>query len=180
MKKQIISNGIVYFICMIAACLLNLGVSALAVKITNILVAPDFFVIAIVRVVSAIVTSCIVLGAVVGYEGYKSVSFSLPLVLLSVLIASVAHFAISFVLKFYPFISGGTHYLGGIIENGSDFNSFSSVADVSLGAYIVAFWIAKGVELAVAPLCAYFGKKVRLKNRESIVGYSDNFKGKNI
>ena len=174
MKKQFLVNGITYLVCMVAAALLNLAVSALVVKIVNLLVAPDFFVIAIVRAVTGMVTVCVVLGAVVGYEGYKTLSFSMPKILLTVLGASIIHFAIAFLFKFYPFIAGGTQYLGGILEYGSAFDSFEAVSDVSLWAYIASFWISKIAELTVAPLACFVGMKKRINNRKTIEGYHNN------
>ncbi len=174
MKKQIVANAIIYLICMIAATLLNLAVSALAVKIVDVLVLPEFFVLAIVRAVSGILTGCIIIGAILFYEGYKSVSFSFWKVVLPVILAAIAHFIIAFVFKFYPFIAGGTHYLGGLIENGDGFSSFESVSDVRLWAYIAAFWIAKAAEIIVAPICCLLGKTIRIKNRETLVGYNNS------
>ena len=174
MKKQLLANGITYLLCMVAAALLNLAVSALVVKIVNLLVAPDFFVIAIVRAVTGIVTSCAVLGAVIGYKGYKTLSFSFLTTVLSVFLAAVAHFLLALLLRFYPFIAGGTQYLGGILESGSNFTSFEVVSDVHLLAYIGAFWIAKGAEIIVAPISCLLGKRRRLKNRETIKGYQNH------
>ena len=173
MKKQILANSITYLICMVAATLLNLAVSALVVKIVDVLILPEFFVLAIVRAVVGIFTGCLIIGAVFFYEGYKTLSFSFWSVFLSMLIAAVAHFIIAFIFKFYPFIAGGTHYLGGLIESGDGFNSFDEVADVRLWAYIAAFWIAKAAEIVVAPIACLVGKRVRIKNRETIAGYND-------
>lgn len=174
MKKQLLVKSITYFVCMIVACLLNLAVSALLVKIVNALVLPEFFVLAIVRAVSGILTGCIVLGAILFYEGYKSVSFSFIKIFLPILFAAIVHFVISIIFKFYPFISGGTHYLGGLLEKGVKFSSFESVADVRLWAYIAAFWIAKAAEMIVASVCCFLGKKTRIKNRETIEGYNNS------
>lgn len=173
MKKQFIVNSVTYLICMVAACLLNLAVSALAVKIVNALILPEFYVLAIVRVAVGILTGCIVIGAIFIYEGYKTVSFSFFGVVLPMLLAAVVHFALAFVFKFYPFIAGGTHYLGGLIESGDGFSSFESVEDVRLYAYIAAFWIAKAAEIIIAPVCCFLGKRLRIKNRETIVGYNN-------
>lgn len=173
MKKQILANSVTYLICMIAASLLNLAVSALAVKIVNALILPEFFVLAIVRAVSGILTGCVIIGAIFFYEGYKSVSFSFRQIILPMVLAAVVHFIIAFVFKFYPFIAGGTHYLGGLIESGDGFSYFDSAADVSLWAYIAAFWIAKGAEIVIAPICCLVGKTIRIKNRETIKGYND-------
>ena len=86
MKKQILANSITYLICMVAATLLNLAVSALVVKIVDVLILPEFFVLAIVRAVVGIFTGCLIIGAVFFYEGYKTLSFSFWSVFLSMLI----------------------------------------------------------------------------------------------
>ena len=173
MKKQILANSIIYLICMVAAMLLNLAVSALAVKIVDVLILPEFYVLAIVRAAAGILTGCIIIGAIFLYEGYKTVSFSFWQVLLPMLLAAVVHFVIAFIFKFYPFIAGGTHYLGGLIESGDGFSSFESVEDVRLWAYVSAFWIAKAAEIVIAPIACFIGKRVRIKNRETLVGYNN-------
>jgi len=174
MKKQYFSDALVYGICMIAAALLNLAVSGLIVKIVTLLIAPEFFVLAIVRAVVGFLTGAVVLGLVIGCEGYKSVSFSAKQITVSVLIASVGHFLLSFLLRFYPFVSGGTRYLGGLLEHGSDFDGFAAVADVALWAYIAAFWIIKLGELVLCLVAGKCGMKARIKSRESIDGYPHN------
>ena len=171
MKKQIPVNGLVYLICMISACLLNLLVSALAVRILEVFIEPSFYAVAIVRIIAGVAMSCFILGAVLWYEGYKSVSFSLSTVLLSVSLAAAVHFVLALVFKFHPFIACGTRYLGGFIEMGGDFVSYEGVGDVRLWAYIVAFAVLKILELIVAPICAYVGMRARLKSRETIDGY---------
>ena len=65
MKKQYFSDALVYGICMIAASLLNLAVSGLVVKILTLLLAPEFFVLAIVRAVVGFLTGAVVLGLVI-------------------------------------------------------------------------------------------------------------------
>lgn len=171
MKKQHLVNAIVYLVAMLAACLLNLAVSGLMVKFVDVLVAPDFFVFAIVRAIVGILTTSAVLGLVIGYEGFKYVEFSFSKIVIPVFFASVAHFLLAWLLRFYPFAAGGVRYLAGILEQGSDFTSFEKVSDVALWAYIAAFWIIKVIEMAVALIAGKCGKTLRLKNRETIRGY---------
>ncbi len=174
MKKQYFSDALVYGIAMIAASLLNLAVSGLIVKIVTLLIAPEFFVLAIVRAVVGFLTGAVVLGLVIGYEGYKTVTFSPKQIIISVAIAAVGHFLLSFLLRFYPFIAGGTRYLGGLLEHGSDFDGFEEVADVALWGYIAAFWIIKIGEIAICLVAGKCGMKARIKSRESIDGYPQN------
>lgn len=171
MKKQIFANGIVYFICMLVAAVLNLAISELLVKFVDILIAPEFFVLAIVRAASGILVGALVLGLVVGYEGFRSLTFAWKTVLASMLVASVLHFLLSLLLRFYPFVAGGTHYFAGLIDLGEHFSSADGISDIYLWAYIAAFFIAKAVECLVALFAAWLGPVLRRKNRETIRGY---------
>lgn len=171
MKKQHLVNAIVYLVAMLAASLLNLAISGLVVKFVDILIAPDFFVFAVVRAVVGILTTSVVLGLVIGYEGFKYVEFSFCKIVIPVFFASLAHFLLAWLLRFFPFVAGGTRYLAGILEQGTDFRSFEAVSDVALWAYIAAFWIAKCIEMAVAVVAGKCGKTLRLKNRKTIRGY---------
>ena len=171
MKKQIFMDALVYGICMVVASLLNLAASALVVKIVTVLVAPDFFVLAIVRAVVGFLSGAVVVGLVIGYECYKSVSFSPVRISLSFGVAAIAHFLLAFLLRFYPFIAGGTRYLGGLLEHGADFSGFEAVSDVALWAYIAAFWSVKAGELVFCLIAGMCGKGKRLKDREMIKGY---------
>ena len=171
MRKQYFSNAIIYAICMVVAALLNLAVSALVVKFVTLLVAPEFFVIAIVRAVVGFLTGAVVLGLVIGYESYKSVTFDPISIIISVVIAAAIHFALAFILRFYPFVAGGTRYLAGILNYGSNFESFEAVSDIYLWAYVAAFWIIKACEIGVCVIAGKSGKTARLKNRETIQGY---------
>ena len=171
MKKQYFVDALIYAIAMVAASLLNIVVSGLIVRIATILVAPDFFVLAIIRAIVGFLTGAGVLGMVLAYESYKSVSFQPIKITLCVGMAAVVHFLLAFVFRFYPFIAAGTRYLGGLLEQGSDFESFAEVSDVALWAYIAAFWIIKAGEIVICVIAGACGKAARLKNRETIKGY---------
>lgn len=171
MKKQYWTDALTYAIAMVVASLLNVLVSGLIVRIVTLLVAPDFFVLAIVRVVVGFLTSAVVVGLVIAYESYKSVSFHVGNIICSVGIAAFVHFLLCFVLRFYPFVAGATRYLGGLLEHGTDFVVFAEVSDIALWAYIVAFWIIKAGEIIVCVIAGKCGKTARLKNRETIKGY---------
>ncbi len=171
MKKQYFLDALVYAICMVAASLLNLAVSGLIVKFVDVLVTPDFFVFAIVRAVVGFLTGALVLGLVVAYESYKTVSFEPGRIVIAVLMASVVHFLLSLLLRFYPFVAGGTRYLAGLLNQGANFDAYETVSDIQLWAYIAAFWIVKAGEIVVCVIAGKCGKTARLKNRETIKGY---------
>lgn len=180
MKKQIAVNAMVYLVTMVVACLLNLLISALAVKFVDILIAPGFFVLAIVRAVVGILVGAGLLGLIVGYEGFRSLQFPWPTIVLSVVLASILHFLFALLLRFYPFIAGGTHYFAGVLDLGEAFTESDTVSDIHLWAYVAAFFIGKGVELIVALIGGACGPLLRKKNRETIRGYPHGGEEKNF
>ena len=171
MKKQIAINGIVYLVTMIVASLLNLAISELAVSFVNLLIAPDFFVLAIVRAVVGILVGAGLLGLIVGYEGYRSIRFPFLAISASVLLAAIVHFLLSVLLRFYPFVAGGTHYLAGIMDLGHKFSESDGVSDIHFWSYVGAFFIGKGAEWIGALIGGFCGPILRKKSRETIRGY---------
>ena len=174
MKKQTLVNAAVYLICFVVACVLNLAVSWLLLKIVDSFVALNYFGQSVVRIVSGFLTGGAVIGAVVGRECFKSLEFRpLPLVA-SLSMAGAVHLLLCLILMFYPFIAGGVRDLAGVIGMGSKFDSETDIEKIYLWQYLLAFVIDLAYKIGVACLVGYLGKAKRLKNRESIKGYSDS------
>ena len=173
MKKQIAVNAVIYLVCMIGACLLNLAVSWLLVKLADSFVELTYFAKAIVRILSAFLTMGAVLGAVVYRECYKSLEYRPGWLSLSVGLAGLGHLLLCLMLMFYPFIAGGVRYLAGVISLGSNFVSDDMVGRIYLWEYLLAFGIYLVFEIAVALIGGAMGKRMRLKGREQIKGYYD-------
>ncbi len=171
MKKQWAVNSVVYFASFVAACLLNLLISWLLVKIVILLVAPGFFALAVVRVVSGVLSSAVVIGAMSYYDAYRKVAFPVGFFCAAFVSASVLHFLWATLFRYYPFAAGGVRYLAGILAQGSGFTSFSGVDDIRLVFYMLAFWLEKLPVLAVGIVCGFLGRRKRLTNRRSIEGY---------
>ena len=171
MKKQAVMDAVVYFICFVAACLLNLAMSWLLLKIVDSFLALEYFGQSVVRIVSGFLSGGIVVGVVVGWERYKSLELRFPSLALSMALAGVAHLVLCLLLMFYPFIAGGVRDLAGVIAMGSDFSSKEDIKDIYLWQYLLAFVIDLAYKIGIAMLGGYLGKKKRLKNRETIKGY---------
>ena len=164
MKKRFFYSVITYFITMVSACLVNLAVSAMAVKIVNLFIVVDYFSAAIVRAVMAFVVISGVVGAMSYYESRKSAEFHPVSLSLAVALGGIAHLIISVPLMFYPFIAGGTRYLAGLMDMGSGFDSADNVKYIYLWTYLAAFGIYLVCEMISALVCGYLGKK----NRENL------------
>lgn len=180
MKKQITTNALGYLICMVAACLLNLAVSALLVRIVNLFVVVDYFSAAIIRIISGFLSCGAVLGAMTFRFGYKSVEFRPLLLLASLTLAALGHLALCLLFMFHPFISGGVRELAGVLAMGDAFDGADMIGEIYLWTYLGAFWIDFAVQAVVALVCTYLGKQMRLKGRETIRGYGQEKKDENF
>ena len=169
MKKHVFTDAIVYLICTVAACLLNLAVGALMVKIVNLFIEVEYFEAAIVKMLFGLVVGCAVLGAVIGRECYQSAVFRPRSLLASLTLAGVAHLVLCFVLMFHPFISGGVRDMAGVLAMGDAFNSRDMIENIYLWNYLTAFGIDFVVRSAVALIAGAVGKRMRIKSREALL-----------
>ena len=176
MKKQTVVNAVVYLICFVVACILNLAVSWLLLKIVDAFVALDYFGESVVRIVSGFLTGGVVIGAVVGRECFKSLEFRPLSLVASLAMAGGAHLLLCLLLMFYPFIAGGVRDLAGVIGMGSKFDSASEIEKIYLWQYLLAFVIDLVYRIGIALLAGYLGKATRLKNRENLKGFSGSEK----
>ena len=174
MKKQFLINSLIYFIAIIGACLVNLAASSLVMKIVNLFVVVDYYIGAIICTVVAFIIVCGVLGALSFFESFKSVEFAPMKLLVTITIAGVFHLAVSTLLGFHPFIAGGTRYLAGLISMGEKFDSATNVADIYLWEYLLAFAIYLLLNIIAVELGGFWGKRFRIKNRESLSGFSEH------
>lgn len=171
MKKQFFVNSLVYFVAIFAACLVNVAVSALVLKILNLFIVVDYFIGAICCAIVAFIVVGGVVASLSFFESYKSVEFAPGRILGSVGLAGIYHLAISTLLGFYPFAAGGTRYLAGLISMGNKFDSLDRIVDIYLWEYLLAFGIYLVLEIIAAEVCGYLGKRRRIKIRESLDGF---------
>ena len=173
MKKQLWIDALTALVTMVAASLLCLAVSALAIKIVNLFIEVDYFVGAIIEAVSAFLVFGGMIGAIHFFDGYKRVEFRPSGICASVALGGVFHLALSILLVFHPMIAGGTRSLAGLVQMGSGFDSRAWVEYIYLWTYLAAFAIYLVFQMAVSLVCGYCGKKYRLYNRTQIKGYVD-------
>lgn len=171
MKKQITTNAIGYLACMVAACLLNLAVSAVLVRIVNLFIVVDYFAGAIVRLISGFLTCGAVLGAMSFRQSYKSVEFRPLSLLASLALAGAAHLLLCLLFMFHPFIAGGVRSLAGVLALGESFDGADMIGEIYLWTYLGAFAIDLAVQTAVAMICGAVGKRRRWKDRSTLRGY---------
>ncbi|MBQ7384192.1 MAG: hypothetical protein IJV72_05315 [Clostridia bacterium] len=169
MKKRLFSESGFVFLFIFSACLVNLAVMALAVKIVNLFVVVDYFTAAVVRLISSVVTVSGTVGAIVYFISYRKAEFEFGLASGAFWIATLLQLLLSVLFKFYPFIGGGSLYLAGFLEHGRYFDSLSSVEYIGIIDYLLAFVILALFNFAVYLLCGKLGAHKRLYDREKLL-----------
>ncbi len=168
MKKRFWLGVLLNLVALIGACLVNLLVCSVAIKIVNLFIVVNFFEAAIIRTVMSFVTLCGVIGALTYFEGFKNAEF-LPLSTAAELVtAGVGQLVLSVPLMFYPFIAGGTRYLAGLLDMGASFDGSEKIKEIYLWTYLASFVIYLAAELCAAIALGIVGKKMRLKQRREI------------
>lgn len=176
MKKKIGNNALFYLICLIVACLLNLAVSALMIKIVNLFIEVEYFETSVIRMVCSLLMNGLILGAVCWFDSHHSAEFHAFSTVLSLLIASVIHLLLCVVLMFTPFMAGGVRDLAGVLTMGNSFYSAAMIEEITLWMYLLAYGIFFVFEAAVCLACGYLGKAQRLRQRKELY---DNQGGSN-
>ena len=172
MKNKIFVGSGAEFLCLFSAAIINLPIMALVLKLVDMFVALDFFPVIIIRLIVSVLTVSGITGAVCYLTAYRSAAFNVSLFSGNYLFAAIIQLAFSLLLKFRPFIAGGTQYLAGIFEHGSAFSSLDDIEYIGLIDYLLAFMILSVITYAASIICGVIGKSNRLRDREKLL--SDN------
>lgn len=174
MKNKIFTGSGVMLLSILFSCLLNIVVLWFVLKVVDLFVEVEFF----GRIIMSIVVSTLVisglLGAIRYLVAYRTAAFDLAGFSISYLFATLIQFAIAFLLKFAPAVAGGTVYLAGIFEHGSQFSNVSDIEYIGLLDYIPAFFILSAVVYVINVACGYIGKNKRLKDRAEILSSNND------
>ena len=169
MKNKIFVGSGVMLLSILLACLLNVAAMWLVLKFVDVFVAVGFFGRIIISLVVSVVVISGLLGVVRYLVSYRSAEFDISGFSFSYLFASLMQLIIAFLLKFAPAVAGGTVYLAGIFEHGSQFSNVSDIEYIGILDYLPAFVIISVVVYIVNIACGYIGKSKRLKDREELL-----------
>lgn len=169
MKKNFfVDSGIIFFY-LLAACLMNMFVTSIAIKIIDAFVFLEYFPLSMVKMAFSLVVVSGILGTVIYLLSYRKAEFSVGGFAARFCVGALIQLALSVLFKFHTFISGGVKYLAGALEHGADL-----VADnwdlVGIFDYFIAFAIFLVVYLLVALVCGRLAVKNRLRDREELTG----------
>lgn len=172
MKKQFFSMSGVVFLCIFGACLLNLAVMSIVLKIANILVVISPFAEVVIRLAVSLIMVAGIPSAVAYLVSYKMAKFDTKNACGTFCVASLFQLLLALLLKFHPFISGGVLYLAGIFESGSSFANGADIEYIGIIDYLLAYVICFAFGLACYLVFGKLGMKKRIADREELMGQS--------
>ncbi len=169
MKKRFFAEIGFVFLFIFSACLVNLAVMEMAVRIVNLFIVVDYFCAVIIRLaVSAVAVSGTV-GAINYLLSYRKAEFAFGFYSGVFWLSVLIQLLLSILFKFHPFVSGGSFYLAGLLEHGSGFDSSSAVEYIGIIDYLIAFVLLSLLNYAVYSVCGVLGARKRLADREAIM-----------
>ena len=169
MKKNFLIDSGIIFLYIFSACILNMLVSGLVIKIIDAFVLLEYFALNIAKMaVSGIVVAAI-LGALTYLLAYRKASFFARYFSATFFAGTAVQLALSILFKFRTFISGGVMYLAGIFEHGSDIYA-EGWEYVGIIDYLLAFFIFTAVYCLTCIICGKVAVKKRLRDRAELIG----------
>ena len=168
MKKQFWMETGALFLSIFSACLLNLAVMPLILRIIDLFVEVEYFAQMLIRIVISVAVVGGIPAAVCYFVSYRKAEFELPRACGTFSLVTLFQLLFSILLKFYPFISGGVLYLAGIFEHGTEFSSAADIEAIGFVDYLLAFVLLSVFNLVAYVICGKIGASKRLKDREKL------------
>ena len=169
MKKTFFLDAGIQFLYIFSACILNLLISGVALKIVDTFVLLDYSVLCIIRMAVSAIAVAGILGALTYLLSYRKASFSAGYFTGTFFAGAALQLAISLLFKFRAFISGGVMYLAGIFEHGTALSA-EGWEYVGIIDYLLAFFIFTVVYYVTCVVCGKVAVKKRLRDRAELIG----------
>lgn len=157
--------AILYALYIFAACLVARAFDWLATKVVNLFVEVPYFGLSVIRIVIYTLLTLGIIFVLAFREGYKEVSFSLPVTVIAAVIAFVPYFTVSLIFKFPAILSGGVRYIAAALRYGTGLTRPEQIDALNIWYFIFAFvamWVVYFALIAVAKKQGY---KKRLSDR---------------
>ena len=169
MKKTFFLDVGIQFLYIFSACILNLLISGVALKIVDTFVLLDYSVLCIIRMAVSAIAVAGILGALTYLLSYRTASFSAGYFTGTFFAGVALQLAISLIFKFRAFISGGVMYLAGIFEHGTALSA-EGWELVGIIDYLLAFLVFTAVYYLTCIVCGKVAVKNRLRDRAELIG----------
>ena len=169
MKKTFFIDSGIQFLYIFSACILNLLISGILLKMVDTFVLLDYSVLCIIRMAVSAIAVAGILGALTYLLSYRKASFSAGYFTATFFAGAALQLAISLLFKFRAFISGGVMYLAGIFEHGTALSA-EGWELVGIIDYLLAFLIFTAVYYVTCVVCGKVAVKNRLRDRAELIG----------
>ena len=169
MKKTFFIDSGIQFLYVFSACILNLLISGVALKMIDTFVLLDYSVLCIIRMAVSAIAVAGILGALTYMLSYRKASFSAGYFSGTFFAGVALQLAVSLLFKFRAFISGGVMYLAGIFEHGTALSA-EGWEYVGIIDYLLAFLIFTAVYYLTCVVCGKVAVKKRLRDRAELIG----------
>ena len=169
MKKTFFIDSGIMFLYIFSACILNLLIAGITLKIIDAFVLLEYFAISTVKMAVSGIAVAGILGALTYLLAYRKASFSAGYFTGTFFAGAALQLAISVLFKFRTFISGGVMYLADIFEHGTALSA-EGWEYVGIIDYLLAFFIFTAVYYVVCVVCGKVAVKNRLRDRAELIG----------
>ena len=169
MKKNFLIDSGIMFIYIFSACISNLLIAGVTLKIIDAFVLLEYFALSTLKMAVSGIAVAGILGALTYLLSYRKASFSTGYFSAPFFAGTAVQLALSILFKFRTFISGGVMYLAGIFEHGSDIYA-EGWEYVGIIDYLLAFLIFTAVYYLNCIICGKIAVKKRLRDRAELIG----------
>lgn len=169
MKKNFLIDSGIMFLYIFSACVLNLLIAGVTLKIIDAFVLLEYFALSTVKMAVSGLAVAGILGALTYLLAYRKASFSAGYFTGTFFAGAAVQLLLSVLFKFRTFISGGVMYLAGIFEHGTALSA-EGWEYVGIIDYLLAFLIFTAVYYVVCVVCGKVAVKNRLRDRAELIG----------
>lgn len=167
LKITLASSGL-YFVYLIASCVLIMLVEAMFNFFLDKLVLLSYPVLTVIRIVIYSVGVPAIIGVLGYFEGYREAACPIGETVGAIIPASVVHLLFAMLFKFQGFISGAVRFTAGMIHNGWDITRETMVEKTPYSLFLLTFLGYAVLYGAVMTMCKYFGSKKRICDRAEL------------
>ena len=173
-KRDIVVTSAVYLVFTLLSCAFAGLFSAMVVRFANKFAELSFIANAGVRAVALVLFAAFFLVLLSYKYGYHNAYFDKTETFLSVLLASLVHFVLSFITLFSPWISGATKPISGLVTYGTNYMSDVQTKNIPIFTLVLAGAVVLFVHGGLLVLGTYIGTKERLADRAALLGENDH------
>lgn len=167
-NKDMLVNAVISALFVTLSCFFARLFSNIAVKLVDLFVALEFISASGVRAVTLTLFSAFFIFYISFKYGYHTASFDKSENALGALLGVIAHFLLSLVTLFSPWVSGGTKHIGGFIAFGDNYTSMEHMRNIPMLTLILIGVVMALVFAGLIIIGTLEGVKKRLRDRAEL------------